>query len=135
MSIAILSSIAGGGVTRAAPGVAASALASDGVGTNSVATSGTDTAYVQPSAAKYKTASAAQPDGGAIQKALDEVNHAVQKVAPGVEFSVDQQSGSTIVKVVDSQTKEILRQFPGEEVIRIARAIDKMRGHLVQTKA
>jgi flagellar protein FlaG len=109
--------------------VAVSALAGDGGATNSVATNSAQ------SAAKYKAASAAPPDGGAVQKALDEVNHAVQKVAPGLEFSVDQQSGSTIVKVVDSQTKEILRQIPGEEVLRIARALDKMRGHLVQTKA
>jgi len=95
-----------------------------------------DSSSSQQSAAKYKmSATGHPPDVKAVQSALDEVNQAVQKVAPGLEFSIDKQLGSTVIKVVDSQTKEVLRQIPGEEVLRIARAIDKMQGHLVRLTA
>lgn len=134
MSIAITSSAAGGSsppVRQGGQVLAAAAMTGGGSGTVPVV----DTVQAQQGAVKYQTSSGIQPDRKAIQVALEEVNQAVQKVAPGLEFSVDKQSGSTVVKVVDSQTKELIRQIPGEEVLRIARAIDKMRGHLVQTKA
>ena len=45
-----------------------------------------------------------------------------------IQFSVDKETGLNIVKVVDSVTHEVLTQIPGEEVIAIAQAIDKLQG-------
>jgi flagellar protein FlaG len=37
-----------------------------------------------------------------------------------VRFQIDQQSGLTIVHVVDAATGEIVRQIPNEVVVRVA---------------
>lgn len=45
-----------------------------------------------------------------------------------VQFTIDKDLGRTIVRVIDTETKKVLRQFPSEEMIAIARNIDRMRG-------
>ncbi len=71
-----------------------------------------------------------------------EVKQAVEKIAEFVSsrqselsFSIDDTSGSQIVKITDSQTKQIIRQFPSEEAVAIARALDKLQGLLIRDKA
>ena len=41
----------------------------------------------------------------------------------------------SVVKIVDSKTKEVIRQIPGEEVLAIRRALDKMKGLLFSMEA
>jgi flagellar protein FlaG len=48
----------------------------------------------------------------------------VQDRAQGLEFSIDDDSHRTIVKVIDQHTKEVLRQIPTPEALQIAKAID-----------
>lgn len=71
-----------------------------------------------------------------------EVKHAVAKIAEFVSprqaelsFSIDDESGSQIVKIMDTQTKQIIRQFPSEEAVAIAHALDKLQGLLIKDKA
>jgi flagellar protein FlaG len=58
--------------------------------------------------------------------AADVLQRAAQQVVaamPGTNsfsFSFDKQSGMTIVKVFNSQTGQLVRQIPTEEVVRIA---------------
>lgn len=87
--------------------------------------------------------------GGAVaspqQKAeniREQVNEAVQKINDMIkvadrdlEFSVDKDTDMNVVKVIDSQSKEVIRQIPSEEVIQIAKALDKLQGLLVRDKA
>ena len=39
------------------------------------------------------------------------------------------------MKVVDASTDEVIRQIPSEEIISIAKALDKLQGLLVEQKA
>ena len=71
-----------------------------------------------------------------------EVKQAVEKIAEFVSsrqselsFSIDDASGSQIVKIMDIQTKQVIRQFPSEEAVAIARALDKLQGLLIRDKA
>ena len=66
---------------------------------------------------------------------MQEFQHAVQKTAPGLEFSIDEDLGVTVVKLVDRQTKELVRQFPSEEMLNIAKSVDRMQGLLVSKMA
>jgi len=52
-----------------------------------------------------------------------------------LQFNIDDETGKTIVKVVDATTNELIRQFPSEEMLSIAKAIDQMKGLLIQQKA
>lgn len=70
-----------------------------------------------------------------LDRALDEVRKAVEPVARNLLFSVDDESGRTIIKVVDSATKEIIRQIPSEEILSIAKALDRLKGLLIKQEA
>ena len=48
---------------------------------------------------------------------------------------MDDSTGKTVIKVVDSSTHELIRQIPSEEMLEIARALDRLQGLLVHQKA
>ncbi len=68
----------------------------------------------------------------------DAVKRLADFVAPTnseINFSIDEESGVRVVKVLDSQSKEVIRQFPSEEAIQLAMALDKLQGLFVKEKA
>ncbi len=68
----------------------------------------------------------------------DAVKRLTDFVAPTnseINFSIDEESGVRVVKVLDSQSKEVIRQFPSEEAIQLAMALDKLQGLFVKDKA
>lgn len=70
-----------------------------------------------------------------IEEAVKSTNDFLKPINNGIQFNLDDDSGKTIVKVIDLETKEVIRQFPSEEMLSIAKAIDTMKGLLVQQKA
>lgn len=66
---------------------------------------------------------------------MEDVRNAIAPVAQDLLFSIDEDTGKTIVKVVDASTDEVIRQIPSEEIISIAKALDKLQGLLVEQKA
>ncbi|GAB1459594.1 flagellar protein FlaG [Thauera sp.] len=78
---------------------------------------------------------AAEPDRETLLQAVEDVRKAIEPVAQNLLFSIDDDTGRTIVKIVDSQTDEVIRQMPSEEVLAISKAIDKLKGVLIQQKA
>ncbi|EGF30306.1 hypothetical protein IMCC9480_1720 [Oxalobacteraceae bacterium IMCC9480] len=56
-------------------------------------------------------------------------------MASSIEFSIDESSGRTLIKVVDTDTNTVLRQFPTKEAIAISNELDKLQGLLVRDKA
>jgi len=70
-----------------------------------------------------------------VQQAVEQIQRVVSLVAQNLLFSVDKGTGKTVIRVVDSQTKEVVRQIPTEEVLSIARALDQMQGLLFNRTA
>jgi flagellar protein FlaG len=97
------------------------------------------TPVVQKAAVQAQTADAVQQaastQGAQLQKALEDINKAIQMQEQGIEFSVDPESDRTIVKVVDKNTGSLLRQIPSEEALDIAKALDRAQGLLIHQKA
>lgn len=48
-----------------------------------------------------------------------------------LKFERDEGTQRVIVKVVDPETKETLRQYPPEEIMRMAESLEEVRGALV----
>lgn len=71
----------------------------------------------------------------ATRKVVEELNEAIRQINTGLEFSQDEETGWTVVKVIDRETKETLRQFPSEEALAIAHSLDRMKGLLLQQTA
>lgn len=86
-------------------------------------------------AEKAGTAKAAPASLEDVRSAMDEVRAAIAPVAQDLLFSIDEDTGKTIVKVVDASTDEVIRQIPSEEIISIAKALDKLQGLLLKQEA
>lgn len=65
-----------------------------------------------------------------IEQALDVINNAVS--IRSLTFSQDELSGKDIVTVLDSSTKEVIRQIPSEEVVQIARQVKRLQEEMNQ---
>jgi flagellar protein FlaG len=56
-------------------------------------------------------------------------------VASDIQFSIDEDTDTTVVKIVDRNTQEVIRQIPSEEMLEIAKALDRLQGLLIRQKA
>ena len=69
-----------------------------------------------------------------VKEAVARISDFVAKTSSEISFTIDEESGLNVVKVIDSSTKDIIRQFPSEEVIAIAQALDKLQGLFLRDK-
>ncbi len=76
-----------------------------------------------------------QPRPEQVQDAVQQLRQVVAPVARSLQFSVDDATGKTVVRVVDAATQEVIRQMPSEEVLAVARALDRLQGLLLKGKA
>lgn len=76
-----------------------------------------------------------QPSSEQVQKAVENLRRTVAPLANDLQFSVDEGTGTTVIKVVDSSTKEVIRQIPSEEVLSLAKDLDQLQGLLLKNKA
>ena len=74
-------------------------------------------------------------DLAAVAKAVASVKEALKPVGGGLEFNVDQSSGRTIVRVVDLETQQVIRQIPSEEMVELARVLERLEGLLLSQRA
>jgi flagellar protein FlaG len=80
-------------------------------------------------------ARAAVPDPAELKQAMEAANTALRQISTDLEFSLDPSTGKTVVRVIDNSTQQVIRQFPSEEMLAIARAIDRFQGLLLRQKA
>jgi flagellar protein FlaG len=70
-----------------------------------------------------------------VEDAIKRLSDFVSPSQSSLSFSVDDVSGRQVVTIVDTQSNEVIRQFPSKEAIAIARALDKLQGLLIKDKA
>jgi len=75
------------------------------------------------------------PGHAELGNVVADLNKVAQANAQGVRFSVDEDSGRTVVKVVDTQTDAVLRQIPSVEALKLWRSIEQMQGVMLRDKA
>lgn len=59
-----------------------------------------------------------------VEQALASVNEFVQSVQRDLQFSVDEELNTTVVKVIDSKSGELIRQIPEESFLELARKLN-----------
>ena len=60
-----------------------------------------------------------------IEQAAQRMNDHVQLVNRQLEFKIDEDSGRTVITVLDSDTQEIIRQIPNDEALRFAQKLQQ----------
>lgn len=92
-----------------------------------------------------QAAKAAEKDGlGAaeLQEQLDKFAQADLNINRSLRFKVDSDTGSTIIRVIDRQTDETIRQIPPEELLTLSKRLKELneelsnvQGVLIRTEA
>lgn len=71
-----------------------------------------------------------------LKGAVATLNKAMQQSKQNLEFSVDTDSHKVVVKMVDTSTGQLIRQYPTEETLAISREIEQFQqGLLLKQKA
>ncbi|PKO33486.1 MAG: hypothetical protein CVU34_13140 [Betaproteobacteria bacterium HGW-Betaproteobacteria-7] len=68
-----------------------------------------------------------------VREAVDNIQKFVSQTTRDITFSIDQDAGF-MVKVIDRNSQDVIRQIPSEEVVAIARALDKLQGLFLRDK-
>jgi flagellar protein FlaG len=112
------------------------AIAHQGIGGAAASVAAAERGGQPPSGGATPAADATgTPTAAAVQEAVGTINKAIQSLVSTLEFSVDDSTKMNVVKVVDTKTKEVLRQFPSQEVLDIAKALGKLQGVLLKERA
>lgn len=83
----------------------------------------------------FDTTKVSENDQEALGGAVSSMNELMSALGHSLRFNIDAETGKTIVKVIDSQTQEVIKQIPSEEMLAISKALDKLQGLLVKQKA
>ena len=76
-----------------------------------------------------------QPTREVVAKAAADLQQFVQSMGRNLSFSVDEASGYHVVRVVNPNTGELVRQLPSEELLKISRDFQRLNNVLVSQKA
>ena len=60
-------------------------------------------------------------DAKMLEKAVKDLSQGVQNLQRSLQFSIDESSGRTVIKVVDKDTKEVIRQITSRSSTRTPR--------------
>ena len=69
-----------------------------------------------------------------LDKMVDDLNSFIQDVRRELRFSVDRDSGQTIIKVIDSKSQQVVRQIPPDDIVGMAELLDGRSGLLMRTR-
>ena len=68
----------------------------------------------------------------ALDAAIDVVSSFMNQPPRNINFTKDNDSGKTVIKVFDLETKELIKQFPSEELISIAKKIKTLHQEVAE---
>ncbi len=71
-----------------------------------------------------------------LKQAVSRIQDFVQSIHRELHFSVDQDSGRTVIRVIDAETDKVIRQIPPEEVIAVSKQLRELSdGILLRVQA
>ncbi|EJN35003.1 flagellar protein FlaG [Pseudomonas sp. GM84] len=73
-------------------------------------------------------------DAEKVKSAVSEIEKFLSSSRRNLEFTTDEESGKVVVKVIASETGELIRQLPSEEALRIARSLSDVNSLLFDAK-
>ena len=70
-----------------------------------------------------------------LKTIVNELQRTMNARASDLQFSIDEGSGKTIVRMTDRSTKDIVWQFPSEEALQISRDLENFQQGLMINKS
>jgi flagellar protein FlaG len=70
-----------------------------------------------------------------LNEVVESLNGNLEVLRRDLRFSVDDDSGETVVKVLDAETEEVIRQIPAEEVLELQKRLEEAAGVIFRGQA
>jgi flagellar protein FlaG len=107
-------------------------IESTGVGSVAISHASTDhgNAIKQPRKVLQKETRSAEE----IHKDLDMINEQLKSSNSSIQFSIDDKSNDVIVRIVNKDTGEVIRQIPPESIVKLRDSMKDLSGLFVEKK-
>jgi flagellar protein FlaG len=73
--------------------------------------------------------------GEDLQHVVADLNKLVRDLHRELQFTVDRESGETVIKVIDKETDEVIRQIPSDEIMQLRRRLEEASGVIFKDSA
>jgi flagellar protein FlaG len=70
-----------------------------------------------------------------LTESVEELNEFVKPYNTSLQFAIEEELGNVFVKIVDTETLEVIKQIPSQEAIALSKALTKLKGLLLKEKA
>jgi flagellar protein FlaG len=68
-----------------------------------------------------------------LEKVAQQLQDFVGEMNKGLEFLVDQDSGRDVIKVIDKNSGDLIKQYPSEEVLNLVAKLSEATGNFINT--
>jgi flagellar protein FlaG len=75
------------------------------------------------------------PSQEVVQKAAAQIQNFVKEMGRNLSFSIDETTGYNVVRVINPETNEVIRQLPSEELLKIAKSMETLNSFLINQRA
>lgn len=82
-----------------------------------------------------QSTSQASADRAEIDRAAAKVNEVLSQADPQLKIRVDDETERVVVKVVEQESGEVIRQIPPEELLELEKYLSSPKGLLLQEQA
>lgn len=69
-----------------------------------------------------------------LEKVAKQLQEFIGTMNRGLEFSVDEDSGRDVIKVIDKKSGELIKQYPSEEVLSLVSKLSEATGTFIDSK-
>ncbi len=76
-----------------------------------------------------------QPKRAELEKAVTEIRDFVQSTKRNLDFSIDDSTGRVVVKVIATESGEVIRQLPSEAALKLAASLHDASSLLFDERA
>ncbi len=80
------------------------------------------------------TKESGQPSNEQLQQAAEDLNQHVQNLQRDLHFSIDEDTGDTVIRVVDSVSQKTIRTIPSDEFLSLSEQLNQSVGILLNAQ-
>ena len=74
-------------------------------------------------------------DREAVERIVEEMDRSLAAHRSDLSIAVDEDTGQTVVRIKDSSTGEVVKQFPAQEILETEVRVDNIIGLLIDDQA
>ena len=81
------------------------------------------------------TMESSQPSNQQLEQVAEKLNKHVQNLQRDLHFSINDDTGETVIRVVDSESQKTIRTIPSEEFLEMTQQLNQTVGMLLNASA